>query len=128
MDRGIHRTADAPEAARGEDWRHGVGLRRRRPPEATVTTPSPARDAAFPEQLPEKFPDRSSEQPSARAAARGLHFTARPGRGARRRTVRPAPRPDVPPVERANGWLVAVAVVAGAVLFSVLAMNAFLGG
>jgi len=93
-----------------------------------VTTPIPARDAAFPEQLPETFPDRSSEQPSARAAARGLRFTARRGRGARRRGLGSAPRPAVPPVERANGWLVAVAVVAGAVLFSVLAMNAFLGG
>ncbi|MFE6236212.1 hypothetical protein [Cellulosimicrobium sp. NPDC057862] len=93
-----------------------------------MTTPTPARDAAFPEQLPEPFPDRSTEQPSARAAAQGLRFTARRGRGARRRTARPASRPVVPPVERANGWLVAVAVVAGAVLFSMLAMNAFLGG
>ncbi|MBN0041712.1 hypothetical protein JN535_16240 [Cellulosimicrobium cellulans] len=81
-----------------------------------MTTPTPARDAASP------------EHPSARAAARGLRFTARRGRGARRRTAGPEQRPVVPPVERANGWLVAVAVVAGAVLFSVLAMNAFLGG
>ncbi|WP_454042756.1 hypothetical protein [Cellulosimicrobium sp. Marseille-Q8652] len=60
--------------------------------------------------------------PPPRAAARGVRFTARRGRRA------PAPaRPSVPPVERANGWVVAVAVAAGAVLFSVLAMNAFLG-
>lgn len=61
--------------------------------------------------------------PPTRAAARGLRFTARRGR----RTPAPA-RPAVPPVERANGWVVAIAVAAGAVLFSVLAMNAFLGG
>lgn len=59
-----------------------------------------------------------------RAAARGLRFVVR--RGARRPA--PVPRRVVPPVERASGWLVALAVVAGAVLFSVLAMNAFLGG
>ncbi|GEM_PF-1679539 len=87
-----------------------------------MTTPTPARDAASPEQLPEPSP----AQPSVRAAARGLRFTAR--RGARRREVDPTPRPAVPPVERANGWLVAVAVLGAAVLFSVLAMNAFMGG
>ncbi|MCO7274658.1 hypothetical protein [Cellulosimicrobium cellulans] len=87
-----------------------------------MTTPTPARDAASPEQLPEPSPQQSS----ARAAARGLRFTAR--RGARRREADPAQRPAVPPVERANGWLVAVAVLGAAVLFSVLAMNAFMGG
>ncbi len=40
-----------------------------------------------------------------------------------------APRAGPPsPVERANGWVVALAVAAGAVLFSTLAMKAFLGG
>ncbi|MGN6241999.1 MAG: hypothetical protein ACTHNI_19925 [Cellulosimicrobium cellulans] len=87
-----------------------------------MTTPTHARDAASPEQLPEPSP----EQSSARAAARGLRFTAR--RAARRRDADPAQRPAVPPVERANGWLVAVAVLGAAVLFSVLAMNAFMGG
>ncbi|WP_069385324.1 hypothetical protein [Cellulosimicrobium cellulans] len=62
---------------------------------------------------------------SPRAAARGARSTA--GRARRRPATTPA-RPAVPPVERANGWVVAVAVVAGAVLFSWLAMNAFLGG
>ncbi|QJW35665.1 hypothetical protein [Cellulosimicrobium protaetiae] len=84
-----------------------------------MTTPTPAREAAYPEQSP--------EQPPARAAARGARFTARPGRGARRRDPASTRRPAVPPVERANGWLVAVAVVGGAILFSFLAMNAFLG-
>ncbi|MCB7136218.1 hypothetical protein [Cellulosimicrobium marinum] len=66
---------------------------------------------------------RSPETTSpTRAAARGVRFAGR-----RRRRATPT-APAVPPVERANGWLVALAVVGGAVLFSVLAMNAFLGG
>lgn len=59
---------------------------------------------------------------SPRAAARSAASRAR-----RRPPTAPA-RPAVPPVERANGWVVAIAVVAGAALFSWLAMNAFLGG
>ena len=78
-----------------------------------MTTPTPARDTASPEHTP------------ARAAARGVRFTSR---RARRRTASPVPRPAVPPVERANGWLVALAVLGAAVLFSALAMNAFMGG
>jgi hypothetical protein len=62
---------------------------------------------------------------SPRAAARGARSDAR---RARRRPAGTPTRPAVPPVERANGWVVAIAVVAGAVLFSWLAMNAFLGG
>lgn len=85
-------------------------------------TPTPARDTAFPAH------DGAPEQPSTRAAARGLRFTARRASRARRRGAAPARRPAVPPVERANGWVVALAVAAGAVLFSTLAMKAFLGG
>jgi len=85
-------------------------------------TPTPARDTAFPAH------DGAPEQPSARAAARGLRFTARRASRARRRGAAPVRRPAVPPVERANGWVVALAVAAGAVLFSTLAMKAFLGG
>lgn len=80
-----------------------------------MTTHTPARDAAHPDQAPER---------PARSTARDRRSTARRGRGSRDASPR---RTDVPPVERANGWLVAVAVVAGAILFSVLAMNAFLG-
>lgn len=78
-----------------------------------MTTPPPTRDTAT---------------TSAHAAARGLRFTLRRARAARRRTSPSTKRPAVPPVERANGWLVAVAVLGAAVLFSVLAMNAFMGG
>ena len=78
-----------------------------------MTTPTPARDTAPPEHTP------------ARAAARGVRFTSR---RARRRSTPSTPRPAVPPVERANGWLVALAVLGAAVLFSVLAMKAFMGG
>jgi hypothetical protein len=60
--------------------------------------------------------------PSPRAATRS------DARRARRRPAGSPARPAVPPVERANGWVVAIAVVAGAVLFSWLAMNAFLAG
>lgn len=65
-----------------------------------------------------------TSQPLARATT----SSARAADRARRRTRAAATRPTVPPVERANGWVVAVAVVAGAALFSWLAMNAFLGG
>ncbi|OLT53405.1 hypothetical protein [Cellulosimicrobium sp. CUA-896] len=64
-----------------------------------------------------------TSQPLARATT----STARPAARAARRRATGAARRTVPPVERANGWVVAVAVVAGAVLFSWLAMNAFLG-
>jgi hypothetical protein len=60
--------------------------------------------------------------PSPRAATRS------DARRTRRRPTGSPARPAVPPVERANGWVVAIAVVAGAVLFSWLAMNAFLAG
>ncbi|MBD5786068.1 hypothetical protein IF650_07735 [Cellulosimicrobium terreum] len=70
--------------------------------------------------MPSQLPARS-QTPPARAPGRG----PRSARQARRRTT--TTRPTVPPVERANGWLVAIAVLAGGVLFSVLAMNAFLG-
>ncbi len=79
-----------------------------------MTTPPPTRDTA-------------TTSP-ARTAARGLLFTSRRARGARRRSSPGTRRPAVPPVERASGWLVALAVLGAAVLFSVLAMNAFMGG
>ncbi|WP_265522978.1 hypothetical protein [Oerskovia flava] len=44
---------------------------------------------------------------------------------ARRRRLAPVRRDDVPPVERANGWLVALAVVVAVVLFSALALGSF---
>ena len=84
-------------------------------------TPTPARDTAFPAH------DGAPEQPSARAAARGLRFTARRASRARRRGAAPARRPAVPPLERATRWAVALAVAPRAVLFSTLATNALLG-
>jgi len=72
-------------------------------------------------QTPERTVHPSPDHVPVRAAARGLRSTSRRARAARR-------RPAVPPVERANGWLVAVAVLGAAVLFTVLAMNAFMGG